>query len=177
MSASVLFRGMKTSMDVRAWGFHKRMLVQPGVATTDLEMGILVWLFEEDNPDEPVAARLWGLVTPHNLIVCWRGMLILQEVKNFDDGDLCNAYYAGQRDPHDSDKHRIDKITAKIGRDTYDAIMARPIPDEVVNLIIKLTDEGEHVALWPITEEVKAGTLQWSEDFVRVGAKHPLLTA
>ncbi len=170
---TVLFRGKKVPTDVCAWGHDKRMLIQPGVATTDWEMGILVWLFEEDNPEQPVETRFWGLVVPHDLLTCWRGMLILQEVKNLGKGDLCNAYYAGQRELHESDKHGVDEIIAKIGRDTYDAIMARPIPDEVIDLIIKLTDEGNHVALYPITEEVKAGTLQWRDDFVRIGVKHP----
>lgn len=173
MSAKVLLRGEKTTMDVRAWGFHKKMLVQPSVATTDWEMGILVRLFEESNPKEAVAARIWGLVTPHDLLTCWRGTLILQEVNNLEESDLCNAYYAGRRNPHDSDKHCVGEITAKIGEDTYDAIMACPIPEEVVSLIIKLTDEGEHVALWPITEEVRAGTLVWRSDFARIGVKHP----
>lgn len=173
MSTKILFKGVKTPMDVHAWGFHKSMFVQPCVATTDWEMGILVWLFEEASPNKVVAARLWGLVTPHDLLTCWRGMLILQEVKNLEEGDLCNAYYAGQRNLHESDKYRIDEITAKIGRDKYDAIMAHPIPEEVVSLIIKLTDDGKHIALWPITEEVRAGTLQWREDFTRIGAKHP----
>lgn len=173
MASTVLLRGKKTSMKVHAWGFSKKMLLQPGVVTTDLEMGIVAWLFEKDKPDESVTGRLWGLVMPHNLIACWRGMLILQEVGSFNEGDLCNAYYAGQRNTHDSNKHRIDEITAKIGKSTYDAIMARPIPNDVVELIIKIADEGEPIALWPITEEVEAGTLKWRKKFAQIGVKHP----
>jgi hypothetical protein len=170
---ATLFKGEKSLKQVTAWGYNKQMLVQPGVATTELDMGVFVSLFEKDEPDKVVDAKLWGLVTPHDLLTCWRGMLILQEVKNLDEADLCNAYYAGQRDVHSSDQRGVDEIRGKIGSDRYNAIMSMPIPEEVISLIIKLTDDGEHVALWPITEEVEAGTLQWRDDFARIGAKHP----
>ena len=45
MSATILLTGETVSMTV--WGHHQKMFVQPGVATTDLEMGILIRLCEE----------------------------------------------------------------------------------------------------------------------------------
>lgn len=171
MSATILLTGETVSMTV--WGHHQKMFVQPGVATTDLEMGILIRLCEEGNPQEVVDARFWGLACPHDLLTCWRATLIIEKIKNLEERDLCNAYYAAQRHVHSSDKHRVNEIVAKIGEDNYKAIMMLPIPEKVIGLIIKLTDEEKSVALWPISEEVEAGTLQWREDFVRIGAKHP----
>jgi hypothetical protein len=173
MTTDVLLRGNKVVMDVDVSDFHEKMLVQPGVYITDIEMGISVCLFEESKPQKPVTVLTWGLSSPQDLLTCWRGMLILQEIKTLEKSDLSNAYYAGQRNPNENEKHRVVKIAAKIGQDVYDEIKAHPVPDEVVNLIIKLTDEGKPLALWPITDEVRAGTLKWCEDFVRIGVKHP----
>lgn len=173
MTASALLTGEKNRMEVDLWGQKRSMLVQPEVTTTEEELGISVKIFEVENPEKPIVVQFWGLVIPHDLIACWRGMLILQGMRVLEMGDLCNAFYAGLRNPHESDRHRIDEVVTKIGRDAYDAIMARPVPNEVSDLLFKLASEDKHFALWAITDEVRAGTLKWSDDFARIGILHP----
>ncbi len=176
MSAAILFKGEKIGMNVNAWGLRERMIVQPGVAVMHREMGVFVWLFREGDPDKLVVAKFWGLVMPQDLIACWRAMLILQGVKNLSEDDLRNAYCAGQRESYGD----CAGIIAKIGRGVYDAVMTHPIPDEVVNYIIRFKKRGTHfgdrsyyVVLWPITQEVEAGTFRWRDDFACIGVKHP----
>ncbi|MFZ2025058.1 MAG: hypothetical protein WAV51_02150 [Microgenomates group bacterium] len=173
MALKILVEGKKIPMLVTAWDYHKQMLVKPSVGSSELEMGIVIQLFDERKPDACITSRFWALVSPHNLICSWRGMLILEQMLTLGDSDMCDAYYAGQRNPHQSDKERVDKVRRKIGDKVYESILNQKIPDEISNLFVELTDKGDSVALWPITEEVRAGTLQWREDFKRIGAKHP----
>jgi hypothetical protein len=173
MALRILVEGKKVPMLVTAWDYHKQMLVKPSVGSSELEMGIIVQLFDESNPEACVVSRFWALASPHNLICSWRGMLILEQMLTFGDSDMCDAYYAGQRNHHQSDKERVDRVRQKIGDMVYQSILNQKIPDVISNLFAELTDKGDPVALWPITEEARAGTLQWCEDFKRIGAKHP----
>jgi hypothetical protein len=152
---------------------REEMLVLPGVLTTEMEMGVFVAFFTKEDPEHAVESRFWGLVVPHDLITCWRGMLILERMEHFDDQDLCNAYYGGMRKVHTPDEHRLRVVLDRIGRRAYEHIMRTPIPEEIIDLILKLKEEDKFLSLWSITEEVEAGTLEWRQEFADAGVTPP----
>jgi len=128
-----------------------------------------VGVFYEDGK-----GQVWGMVTPRNLIAAWRATEILRHLDVIEPGTLCCAYYTGMRDPHESDmKSRIEPTIAKIGRATYDAIMSMPVPEQIVRAILDNQKDDFAPSLYPITEEVRAGTIQWRQEFADVGISHP----
>lgn len=120
--------------------------------------------------------QVWGLTSPRNLITAWRATEVLCLLASVESGTLCAAYFAGQREPHESDvKSHVDPIIAKIGRQAYNEIMARRVPEEIVRAILDNQKGSDHPApdLWPITDEVRAGTIQWRQEFTDAGIVHP----
>jgi hypothetical protein len=123
------------------------------------------------------SGQVWGMLSPRNLIAAWRGTEILRHLDRIEHGTLHDAYTAGLRNPHSTDQETIDKIITKIGWGTYDRIMSAPVPNEIVQAIIDGQQiEGENVlapSTWPITDEVRAGTVRWRSEFTELGIKHP----
>lgn len=118
--------------------------------------------------------QVWGMVTPRNLIVAWRGTEVLRRLDTIEHGTLCAAYDTGVRDPHESDmKSRVEPTIAKIGRAAYNEIMAMPVPEQIVRAILDNQKDDFAPALYPITDEVRAGTIQWRQEFADAGIKHP----
>lgn len=117
---------------------------------------------------------VWGMVTPRNLIAAWRGTEVLRRLDTIESGTLCAAYYTGVRDPHESDmKSHVEPTIAKIGRAAYDEIMAMPVPEQIIRAILDHQTEDCAPDLYPITDEVRAGTIQWRQEFADAGIKHP----
>lgn len=118
--------------------------------------------------------QVWGMITPRNLIAAWRGTEVLRRLDTIERGTLCAAYYTGVRDPHESDmKSHVEPTIAKIGRATYNEIMAMPVPEQIIRAILDNQKEDFAPALYPITDEVRAGTIQWRQEFTDAGIKHP----
>lgn len=117
--------------------------------------------------------QIWGMVTPRNLITAWRGTEVLRFLDRIEHGTLCAAYYAGQRNPHSSESERIKSVIEKIGQDNYDRIMKMPVPEELIRAILDNQSEEFAPDLYPITDEVRAGTIQWRQEFADSGIKHP----
>ncbi len=116
----------------------------------------------------------WGLVTPRNLITAWRGTEILRHIHTIENGTLCAAYYTGIRSPHESDmKSYVEPIIKKIGRDVYDTIMSMTVPEQIIRAILDNQNGDSKPDLYPITDEVRAGTIEWRQEFVEFGIKHP----
>jgi len=120
---------------------------------------------------------VWGLVKPRNMIAAWRGTEVLRRLGKIEFSTLCNAYYTGLRNPHKSDmKSRIEPMIQKIGRTTYDDIMAMKVPETIIRAILdnqKTEDEMFKPDLYPITDEVRAGTIEWRQEFADAGIKNP----
>ncbi len=120
--------------------------------------------------------QVWGMVTPRNLIASWRATEILQHLDRIEHGTLSYAYTAALRKPHSSDQEKIDAIVEKIGREEYERIMALPVPEVIVRAILDNQEKGDDnfpPALWPIAQEVAAGTLEWRQEFFEAGISHP----
>ena len=117
---------------------------------------------------------IWGLFTPRDLITAWRATEVLSRLDSIENGTLCAAYYTGKRNPHASDKESyVDPMIAKIGEGRYDEIMQKPIPEAIVRAI--LDGQGKDFApdTYPITDEVRAGTIEWRQEFADAGIEHP----
>lgn len=123
---------------------------------------------------EDGTAEVWGLMTPRNLIAAWRGTQILPLLEIVASGTLCRAYYAGLRNPHNSDMERqVQPVIAEIGLQAYSRIMALPIPESIVRAILDNQGTNFPPNTWPIIEEVRAGTLEWRQEFADAGIEHP----
>ncbi len=120
--------------------------------------------------------QVWGLVTPRNLITAWRGTEILRRLDRIENGTLSHSYETGKRNPHVSDMERvINPMIERIGRAAYDEIMTAPVPEEIIRAILD-NQENEDVpapGLWPIADEVRAGTIEWRQEFADAGIEHP----
>lgn len=128
-----------------------------------------VGVFYEDGK-----GQVWGMVTPRNLVAAWRGTEVLRRLDTIEHGTLAAAYYTGVRDPHESDmKSYVEPTIAKIGRATYNEIMAMPVPEQIIRAILDNQKDDFAPALYPITDEVRAGTIQWRQEFADAGIKHP----
>ncbi len=118
--------------------------------------------------------QVWGLVSPRNLIAAWRGTEVLRLLDVIEHGTLHNAYYTGLRNPHSSDLDRVVKPTIeKIGQGEYDRIMSSPVPEAIIRAILDNQSEEYKPDLYPITDEVRAGTIEWRPEFAAAGIAHP----
>lgn len=118
--------------------------------------------------------QVWGMVSPRNLVAAWRGTEVLRRLDTIEHGTLCAAYYTGVRDSHESDmKSHVEPTIAKIGRTKYNEIMAMPVPEQVIRAILDNQKDDFAPDLYPITDEVRAGTIQWRQEFADAGIKHP----
>lgn len=127
--------------------------------------------------------EVWGLILPRNLIAAWRATEILRCLDAIEEGTLASTYYTGLRGtPQGSDLGRhVGPTIEKIGVVKYREIMSMPVPEEIIRAILDnqvLLENGKTNCLsspdlYPITQEVQAGTIAWREEFERAGVTHP----
>lgn len=72
----------------------------------------------------------------------------------------------------------VDEVRCEIERDgthSYDEIMGRPVPSEIVRLVIDLANAGLDIAMarYHLPNEIMAGTVRWSQELKGVGVPHP----
>lgn len=119
-------------------------------------------------------AEIWGMLIPRNLIAAWRGTEILRRLDTIEYGTLCHAYATGGRNPSEQ---CVEPTIAKIGREAYEEIMSMPIPEEIIRAILDNQKNQRHEyfapSLCPISDEVRAGTIKWRQEFAAAGIKHP----
>jgi len=162
------FRGVPFVARVVGQGVIK---CTPIVYEIDSSCGIGV-LYEDSQK-----GQTWGLFSPRNIIAAWRGTEVLRHLDLIKDNTLATAYYAGLRDPHDSDKKRyVEPMILNIGRGVYDKIMRMPVPEEIIRVILDNQGDEFPPHLYPIAEEVRAGTIKWRKEFADVGIEHPYVS-
>lgn len=118
-------------------------------------------------PDSGNKGQIWGLAMPHMLIQSWRAMKLLEHVEVIENGTLCDTWYAGSREPHSSDQHRIDELATKVGEDKFRVLRADildqvPSPEELQDMLTYLKDNNVEVESWELRREVEAGRLATS---------------
>jgi hypothetical protein len=117
--------------------------------------------------------QIWGLVSPRNMITAWRGTEVLRLLNKIEFGTLSAAYYSGERNLNDSDRKRVKQVIDIIGKKAYDKIMSMPIPEKIIEAMIECQSDEFKPDLYPITDEVRVGTIKWREEFFELGIKHP----
>lgn len=119
-------------------------------------------------------AEIWGMLIPRNLITAWRGTEILRRLDTIEYGTLCHAYATGGRNPNEQ---CVEPTIKKIGRVAYEDIMSMPVPEEIIRAILDNQKNQRHEyfapSLCPISDEVRAGTIKWRQEFAAAGVKHP----
>ncbi|MCX6787286.1 MAG: hypothetical protein NTY93_02040, partial [Candidatus Kaiserbacteria bacterium] len=128
-----------------------------------------VGILFEDSP-----GTYWGYVMPRNFIAAWRGTEVLRRLNVLKDETLCYAFHAGLRNPCESDmESRVKPMIVQIGQKAYDEIMSLPVPEPIIRAILDNQKSDPPPDLSPITDEVRAGTIQWRQEFADAGVKHP----
>jgi len=115
----------------------------------------------------------WGLAAPIDIITAWRATEILRHVRSIGSSTLCDSYYAALRKPHSSDRERVQRIINEIGTTNHRRIMQMAVPNEIVQAVLDGQSTDMKPALWPITGEVRAGTIRWRVEFELAGVKKP----
>ena len=178
--SELLYRGKPSykDVDVPEWKIQGRMQVSPFVAIENWgdnigQMGVGINMRDLEGNPEKDSARIWHMLSPHDIIGFWRATRIIEELPRIENSTLSHSYEASRRKPHPSDQEKIDGIVQQIGQDTYDRILREPIPEPIVEQILDLAGKDKALGLWAITDEVEAGTLEWRDEFAQIGAKHP----
>ncbi|MGW8185548.1 MAG: hypothetical protein ACWGHO_05580 [Candidatus Moraniibacteriota bacterium] len=120
-------------------------------------------LYTEDR-----SSILWGLVIPHYLIQSWRGMKILEQIKEISHGTLTACWYAGKKNLNDSEKYYLDELATQFSsRKEFDAIRATiissaPSPEEVESMILNFGEKDVDIESSELQKEVKAGLISTS---------------
>lgn len=117
----------------------------------------------------------WGLFAPRDYIASWRAGEILRSLGLVTQATIRGAFYAASRSLNSKDEQRYTAhVIEGIGREQYNRIMSLTIPNEVVRAIL---DDRKHLYLkpnlYPLTEEVEAGTLAWRGEFTQAGVLTP----
>jgi hypothetical protein len=129
------------------------------------------WKYSVGIVFEDGTMRTWGPVWPRDLIASWRATEILCRLDTLEWDALRVAWHGGRRKPHKCEMAYVESTIAKIGRNAYDAIMSKPIPEMIIRAI--LDDQEYDPALYPITYEAQAGTIEWRQEFADAGVEHP----
>jgi hypothetical protein len=154
-------------------GWDEKVLIRTGVVINVRgEMGVFLFMYDRKSPTEMIDAQQWTLLCPHDLITFWRASLILRKLEEIHWDDLANSYSIACRDISYRDEEEILEIGSRLNSDDYRDIMARKVPEKIVRL---LKNHFEELSIPPytVTDEVKAGTLQWDEKFSEYGVLHP----
>lgn len=118
----------------------------------------------------------WGFYFPRNLVTAWRATEVLRHFGILHRDSFYAAYYTGSRNPNKSNRVTyVEPTIAKIGQAVYDEIMAMPVPECIIRAILDNHVEEDFYSpdLYPITDEVRAGTIQWRHEFYDFGVTHP----
>lgn len=109
---------------------------------------------------------MWGLDSPRDPITSWRATEILRRLKVIKKREFCGAYYAASRFLSEQNRKTFaESVIAKIGRKTCNEILAMAIPEVIIRAILDNQNNDFPPSLFPIAEEVKAGTLKWRPEF------------
>ncbi|MFA5925788.1 MAG: hypothetical protein WC831_02545 [Parcubacteria group bacterium] len=138
--------------------------LQAGVMETETSCGVGIVI-------EDGSKFVMGPTLPRNLIAGFRASLMISRLNRFEGADMWNAMDAGQR--NNSPSSFAQAIIEKIGQKAYEEIMATPVPEEIIRAMLDNQNAEDPPDLWPITDEVRAGTIQWRQEFTDFGIPHP----
>ena len=105
-----------------------------------------------------------------------RALWILEALPVIDEMLFkCDLFWGIGRKTSTIFQRAAGRVRQAVGDQAYQEIMTRPIPQEVIDLLIRVVDEGQnvHSALYGVTDEIDAHTIRWSQELKRIGVKHP----
>lgn len=117
----------------------------------------------------------WGLCEPRDYIASWRAGEILRAFGLITQNTVRGAFYAASRSLKSKEEQCYTSLVIEgIGSEKYNNIMSLPIPREVVRTILDDRKiKGLKPSLYPLTEEIEAGTLVWRDEFSEAGVLTP----
>lgn len=169
---TVLVEGFKNYRTIEGWGYDGYKFVQPVVVRTETGVGVGLVILRKGSAAPLI--RFWEHPTRKDLITCWRAMKILEYIQCIQESNLEDAYYAALRQQHDEFMDKTDRIAcALLTLDFLVYARGMRLPEEIVDLIITLWDEGIRCDTTSIAEELRAGKLAWRDEFVGMGLQKP----
>jgi hypothetical protein len=115
-------------------------------------------------PDGSIGAG--GNNWPRDLFAAWRAATILKSYEGLVLPSLEHVYRMSSHMPGMSlHAHDAPDILSVVGRDRFDEIMEAQIPAFLVDLVLGLQRQQDAPDLFFITDEVRAGTITWQEQF------------
>ncbi len=149
----------------------------------EIRMGLLLEctsLTVLDGADEETSLEPFeefnGYSAMYNPILWWRALQFLEAMPVIGEiFDLEIYLGAGRYVPDSHFQRAVGEVREAVGDRNYEAIMSRSVPKEIIDLLIRMADEGQDVsiALHDISDEIDAGTIRWSQELKRIGVKHP----
>jgi hypothetical protein len=114
-----------------------------------------------------------------NPVRWWRALQLLEAMPVLDHRNLdLGLWIATDRSDKDDTfaQDRIEELCSTfVAGYSYEEIMARPVPMEILQLTVQLVDEGLDMygVQRDLTDEIEAGTIRWSQELKRIGVSHP----
>lgn len=117
----------------------------------------------------------WGMYEPRDYIASWRAGEILRDLKHVNSITVRGAFYAGSRSLNTKEEeYCTTPVIEGIGKESYHKIMSLPIPEKIVKVVLDDSkNKGLKPNLYPLTEEIEAGTLAWRDEFSEAGVLTP----
>ena len=141
----------------------------------EVRMGILLQYSDPDNGS--LLEEFSGLTDAMFDPIRWtRAMWILEALPVIDEMLFnCDLFWGIGHESSTIFQRAAERVRQAVGDQAYQKIMARPIPQEVVDLLIRMADEGQNVdsAIYCVTDEIDARTIRWSQELKRIGVEHP----
>lgn len=113
---------------------------------------------------------------PHDLIAAWRGAEMLTHVSNapVTEKTLFIAYLAGVREPNLNEREACIRLFIRdVGLEKYKQGLQKPVPERIIQAILTNQRKKSPPALNTISDEVRAGTINWRSEFDDFGIMHP----
>lgn len=155
--------------DELRWGMILQCLPQPVLKARGKEGKDLLTPFEID-----ITFAGWS-----NPVRWWRALQLLDAIPVLDHRNLGLALWIATDRPDEDDtgdRESIEELCSTFREDcNYEEIMARPVPTEIIQLTVGLIQEGLRMpsVLYDLTDEIEAGSIEWSQELKRVGVRHP----
>lgn len=99
-------------------------------------------------------------------ITSWRATEMIRKLTMVRQENYAQVFYAARREV--TEEERIDfvnPIIQEIGQETYDKIMKKPVPEEIIEKVLKSYGKGTSYPIYCIEEEIRAGTITWRDEF------------
>jgi hypothetical protein len=109
----------------------------------------------------------------HEPIVWWRALKALVLVESIDACWIHDFYWAMLYHDRGTFHFSIDRVCEYIGEEAYQHIMQASVPEYVLDSAEQMIAKGFDLYLSFLSDEVKAGTLRWSQRLKNMGVKHP----